>query len=175
MRRTARRFAPRYFPLPGGRAPGRIGPMIPGAANRLSACLWLGLASICLFAAPQKDGPSVAAFDGVVQPFLSRHCVACHNGRTAAGGLNVQTLNSPASLTENRDEWEKIVRRISSGEMPPKTLPRPSAGDVKAVTTWLQNEFDRADRKARADSARRVTAAARPQRLSTRAPFLQAA
>src|SRR5689334_12425540 len=125
MRRTGRQFAPLVFRA-GRNAPVRIGPMIPGLANGGNARLWLGLASICLFAAPQKDVPTAAAFDSVVQPFLSKHCVACHNGRTAAGGLNVQTLNSPASLTENRDEWQKIVRRISSGEMPPKTLPRPA-------------------------------------------------
>lgn len=102
----------------------------------------------------QKSGPSPATFERVVQPFLSNYCVACHNGKSAAGGLNLQTLNSPASLKENRDEWEKIVRRISSGDMPPKALPRPAAADVKAVTTWLQNEFDRAGRNTKPDPGR---------------------
>ena len=96
-----------------------------------TACLWLPLAAIC------ASVPST--FNDTVQPFFARHCYSCHNGRSAAGGLNLQTLNTAASVSENRDEWQKILRRTASGDMPPKSAPRPDAGEVKAVTGWLQN------------------------------------
>lgn len=41
--------------------------------------------------------------------------------------------------------------------MPPKGLPRPDAGDLKTVTTWIQSEFDRADKAIKPEPGR-VTA-----------------
>jgi hypothetical protein len=60
-------------------------------------------------------------------------------------------------VTRNREKWEIILRRLEAGEMPPRGLPRPDAGDLKTVTTWIQSEFDRAD-KAMKPEPGRVTA-----------------
>ena len=35
--------------------------------------------------------------------------------------------------------------------MPPNNMPRPDAAELKAVTNWIQGEFDRADRNAKPD------------------------
>ncbi|MDE3197435.1 MAG: hypothetical protein KGN84_13885 [Acidobacteriota bacterium] len=108
-----------------------------------------GFGGSAVRAAPQKGDRSSSGFDHIVQPFIAKNCYSCHNGKSAAGGLNLQTLNSPSTLSVNRDEWEKIASRIGSGNMPPKVMPRPDAADVNAVTTWLRHEFERMDRDAR--------------------------
>jgi len=86
---------------------------------------------------------SPPTFENTVQPFLEKNCYACHNAKGNSGGLNLQDFTSAKSVMENRDEWEKVLRRISSGDMPPRRLPRPDAGELKQVTDWLQNELDR--------------------------------
>ncbi len=96
-------------------------------------------------------------FEHTVQPFLAKNCYACHNSKGNSGGLNLQDFTTAKSVMENRDEWEKVLRRISSGEMPPRQFPRPDAAELKQVVVWLQNEFDRADRNAKPDPGR-VTA-----------------
>jgi len=103
---------------------------------------------------PSATTPS---FQTTVQPFIAKNCFACHNGQMSSGGLNMQTMVADGSVLKNRDEWEKVLKRISSGEMPPKSLPRPNEAELKQVTGWLQAEFDRADKNAKPDPGR-VTA-----------------
>ena len=67
------------------------------------------------------------------------------------------TFADPKSLTTNRDEWEKIVRKIRSGEMPPKGVPRPPAAQIESFAQFIEAEFERADRGLKPDPGR-VTA-----------------
>ncbi len=67
----------------------------------------------------------------------------------------IAAFTKPASLTENRDGWEIILRKLRAGEMPPKGIPRPAQLD--AAIQFLQAEFDKADRNVKPDPGR-VTA-----------------
>ena len=58
----------------------------------------------------------------------------------------MQTLAGFDSIAEKREMWDLIFKRLSAGEMPPKGMPRPPENDIKAVTGWLQTEFDRQDK-----------------------------
>ena len=62
-------------------------------------------------------------FDQSVKPVLSSTCTACHNDQLASGGLNIDAFLDPKSLTDGRDKWEKIIRKLRNGEMPPKGIP----------------------------------------------------
>lgn len=74
-----------------------------------------------------------------------------------SGGLNVMALATPGSVIESRDEWEKIVKKVHTGEMPPRGVPRPPAEQIDALTRYVKAEFDRADRALKPDPGR-VTA-----------------
>jgi mono/diheme cytochrome c family protein len=87
-------------------------------------------------------------FEHTVQPFFAKNCYSCHNAKGNSGGLNLQDFNSPLSVVEYRDEWEKILARVSAGQMPPRSMPRPDPAEVKQVTDWVRAEFERADREA---------------------------
>jgi hypothetical protein len=58
---------------------------------------------------------------------------------------------------QDRDLWEKVIRRVEAGEMPPKPMPPPKEADIHAFETFIHAEFDRADRHMRPDPGR-VTA-----------------
>lgn len=98
-----------------------------------------------------------ADFAAAVPPLLRNSCVGCHNNRVSSGGLDLAPFLEPASVTRNREGWERIVRKIRSGEMPPKGLPRPPAARVDALLSYIGGEFDRADRNVKPDPGR-VTA-----------------
>ncbi len=89
-----------------------------------------------------------AAFDTAVKPFLSNNCAACHNDRSAAGGLNVSMFLDPATVETRRDGWERILSRVRSGQMPPKNAPKPASAQIDAFIACIQAEFDRMDSKA---------------------------
>jgi hypothetical protein len=59
--------------------------------------------------------------------------------------LNLELFGTPEAVAAHRDEFDKIVRRLEAGEMPPKPVPRPSETEVKAATAWIEAELDRLD------------------------------
>src|SRR5260370_39100628 len=79
--------------------------------------------------------PPPPSFEKTVQPILTNTCSACHNSKLASGGLNILPYTTPASIAQHRDEWDVILRKISSGEMPPKGIPRPPADNIAALVS----------------------------------------
>ena len=98
-----------------------------------------------------------ADFDQSVKPVLGSTCAACHNGQLASGGLNIKAFLDPKSLTTGREEWEKIVRKLRTGEMPPKGIPRPPQAKTDALIQYVEGQFEIADRNVKPDPGR-VTA-----------------
>jgi hypothetical protein len=70
----------------------------------------------------------------------------CHSAALNSGGLNLEAFTAAASILQNRDEFEKIVRRLKAGEMPPQGLPRPDEKVLTSAVSFIESEFDRADR-----------------------------
>ena len=60
----------------------------------------------------------------VPRTLLDQYCVGCHNDKVKTAQLSVQSLD-PAHVGLNSEEWEKILRKVKSGQMPPAKLPRP--------------------------------------------------
>jgi len=96
-----------------------------------------------------------ASFEKTVVPVLTKSCAPCHNDTLASGGMNIAQFTQATSLTKSRDGWDIIVRKMRSGEMPPKGMPRPAQMD--SVLQYLQEEFEKADRTLKPDPGR-VTA-----------------
>jgi hypothetical protein len=105
----------------------------------------------------KKAPPTPADFEKAVQPLLAKTCTPCHNARMASGGLNISAFATLGSIAEHRDGWERIVRKIRTGEMPPPGIPRPPVPQVEALVDFIQSEFERADRNVKPDPGR-VTA-----------------
>jgi hypothetical protein len=74
---------------------------------------------------------------------LDRYCVTCHNQRLKTGGLALDALDL-THPSEHAEVWEKVVRKIRTGAMPPVGRPRPDKSLAESVTSWLEAELDRA-------------------------------
>jgi mono/diheme cytochrome c family protein len=130
----------------------------PPAAKEAAKLIVIGALAGLLATAPLKlDGQDQADFDKSTRPLLTQTCAGCHNAKLTSGGLDVTELTSSESLTSHRASWEKILRRLRAGEMPPPGIPKPPAERVTALTTFVQKAFDQADAKTAADPGR-VTA-----------------
>jgi mono/diheme cytochrome c family protein len=73
---------------------------------------------------------------------LNQYCISCHNERTLAAGLAIDRLNS-ARVQDNPAVWEKVVRKLRTGTMPPPGSPRPSMEVYDSAASWLESELDR--------------------------------
>src|ERR1044071_5389004 len=72
--------------------------------------------------------PAAAQQTGTAAPppraVLDKYCVTCHNERVKTAGLTLDKLDL-AHVGDNPDTWEKVVRKIRTGAMPPAGRPRP--------------------------------------------------
>lgn len=72
--------------------------------------------------------------------FLDKHCVTCHNQRLLTAGLALDTVDVDA-LPETA-VWEKVVRRLRSGAMPPVGRPRPAEDAVRLFVRGVEADID---------------------------------
>src|ERR1700736_213906 len=94
-------------------------------------------------ARPQQQAPAPAGPSGAAQrALLDQYCVTCHNDKAKIGGLSLEKLDV-AHVGENPQLWEKVVRKLRAGVMPPPTVKRPEPASYEALASWLENEIDR--------------------------------
>ena len=99
----------------------------------------------------------VSDFEQSAWKFFGKNCVSCHNKTGKAGGIDLQSIKGPDSVIRFRDTWDTIQREITTGQMPPKGMPRPNPAELKAITGQIDGEFARVDR-LNAHNPGRVTA-----------------
>jgi len=108
-----------------------------------------------LAAATVMRAADTPTFEKTVAPVLASTCAPCHNENLSSGNVDLGAYAKASSLTEHRDGWDVILRKLRAGEMPPKGVPRPPTLD--AVIQFVQSELDKADRNTKQDPGR-VTA-----------------
>jgi mono/diheme cytochrome c family protein len=77
------------------------------------------------------------------QAVLTKYCITCHSSKLRTGGLSLQDAdlnNVPAEA----ETWEKVIRKLRTGSMPPQGVPRPDAASVNDLAAFLENAVDRA-------------------------------
>ncbi|MCH2211004.1 MAG: DUF1592 domain-containing protein [Fuerstiella sp.] len=96
------------------------------------------------------------ADERVVFDLIRTHCVDCHNPTKSSGDLDLQTLSTQGlrSFDVNREAWERVVAKMTTGEMPPPEVTGPSGSEVVHATKWLKAEFLRQDRAIQPQAGR---------------------
>src|SRR5687767_3827059 len=74
---------------------------------------------------------------------IDGYCVGCHNQRTQTAGIMFDTMDL-ARLSDDAEVWEKAVRKLRGGMMPPPGARRPDRANVEAFVSWLETSLDEA-------------------------------
>src|SRR5262245_10939327 len=90
----------------------------------------------------QSTRPQSNTTASAPQSFLSQYCFGCHNERTKTAGLILDKMDL-ARVDENAETWEKVVRKLRAGMMPPAGARHPDRPTVDGFASWLENELDR--------------------------------
>jgi mono/diheme cytochrome c family protein len=88
--------------------------------------------------AASRATPAVPATD-----VLDTYCVPCHNARLKTAGLQIDRLDV-THVADNAQQWEKVVTKLRTGEMPPPGRPRPDAATCNAVAAAIETDLDAA-------------------------------
>ena len=93
---------------------------------------------------PQQRGSSVSApAQSPQRAFLNRYCTRCHNERRQVAGLVLDTADLD-NVGADAELWEKVIRKLRVGVMPPFGQPRPDAATRETFVSWLEGGVDRA-------------------------------
>ncbi|HEY3741581.1 MAG TPA: DUF1592 domain-containing protein [Bryobacteraceae bacterium] len=84
-----------------------------------------------------------APYTAKVQPFVKQYCVACHNSKAKVAGIVLDQYASADSIGGDNGTWEKVLRKLRTGEMPPKGMPQPKTDDRAYIVQYLETELDR--------------------------------
>lgn len=106
--------------------------------KHVTRVLAIALAGAALAATP-RVAPAPAAETAAM---LNQYCVTCHNQKAMTGNFAIDQLN-PEKLQQNPAAWEKVVRKLRTGTMPPPGSPRPTTEVYEATASWLESELDR--------------------------------
>jgi mono/diheme cytochrome c family protein len=74
---------------------------------------------------------------------LGKYCSKCHNTEDWAGGIAFESM-SAENIPEDAQTWEKAVRKLRGGLMPPAGNPRPDTQAVQSFVAWMEGNLDHA-------------------------------
>jgi hypothetical protein len=105
---------------------------------------------------PKKETPRPQAdslderFSTQVKPFIERYCFSCHGTKKQAASLDLSRDLSVAAIVKNDRQWELVLERLHSNEMPPEEAKlQPEAKERAAAIEWIRELRAReADRNA---------------------------
>jgi hypothetical protein len=103
--------------------------------------LWLVAASCAILSAGPADSASGAG--GPIPGLVNQYCVSCHNQRLKTGGLMLDQADL-TQVSARAEMWEKVIRKLRSGTMPPAGVRRPERATYDAAASWLEERIDQA-------------------------------
>jgi hypothetical protein len=131
---------------------GKTGVSSPRAKRRHvrqnSSLSWV--AALALMAAPgffqtaraQQAVPAALATNTSERALLNQYCVPCHNQRLKTAGLMLDQLDV-AQIHDHAEVWEKVVRKLRAGMMPPAGMPRPKGPVMESMIAFMEKDLDR--------------------------------
>ncbi|HEY7337156.1 MAG TPA: DUF1592 domain-containing protein [Bryobacteraceae bacterium] len=91
----------------------------------------------------QQRSPEPSALTTQPQALMNQYCVTCHNEKLKTGGLELDKLDLD-HVAANAETWEKVVRKLRAGMMPPSGARRPDRQALDALAAAVESALDRA-------------------------------
>ena len=107
------------------------------------ALAFLAIGLVVAVASTSAAGQQASRADVDGQALVDRYCVTCHNDRLETGGFSFGPLDV-ADVAAHPEAWEKVVRKLRAGAMPPRPRPRPDRETYDGFRAWIEGELDAA-------------------------------
>jgi len=72
---------------------------------------------------------------------INQYCVTCHNQRTKTANVMFDTMDV-TNMSQHPEIWERAVRKLRGGMMPPPGARRPDQAAIEGLATYLETELD---------------------------------
>ncbi|MGP0074956.1 MAG: DUF1592 domain-containing protein [Bryobacteraceae bacterium] len=107
----------------------------------------LGVGGVVLAGASLLHAQAAPAASQTTSPqhaLIHQYCVTCHNEKAKTAGLMLDKMDVDQA-GEHAETWEKVVRKLRGGMMPPQGMPRPQQAQIDGLITWLEASLDKAN------------------------------
>jgi mono/diheme cytochrome c family protein len=120
-----------------------MGLRLPVPSRTAAATLLAALTATLSLSAAQgaRSHPPSAGLAPDDQALVKRYCVSCHSDRLKTASLTLESI-SGEPIGSAPAVWEKVVRKIRSGAMPPAGRPRPDKAVKDAFAGRLEAALD---------------------------------
>jgi mono/diheme cytochrome c family protein len=72
---------------------------------------------------------------------IQQYCIGCHNAKLKTAGLVLDAANLQR-IGDHPAVWEKVARKLRTGEMPPAGMPRPDKAAYASAAAQLETALD---------------------------------
>lgn len=112
---------------------------------------WAGFAFFCAIGCgsltaqsipARRQATNIAPTPAAERALLDQYCVTCHNDKTKIDNFSLQREDINA-VGDHPEVWERVVRKLRAGMMPPPGMPRPPLAKYEELRDWLEAEIDR--------------------------------
>src|ERR1041385_7943976 len=93
-------------------------------------------------ARPAGANASAGTTAAAQRALLDQYCVTCHNDKTKIDNFSLQKEDINA-VGDHPEVWERVIRKLRAGMMPPPGMPRPPLAKYEALRDWLEAQIDR--------------------------------
>lgn len=111
-----------------GRGTGYLWAMVLG-------CLFCLQAPHALFAQSKAADPIAPE----ILELLETHCFGCHGNKDPDAGLDLQHFRTVGSVRFEREIWEKVLRRVAAGSMPPVDAGEVPEAEREQLARWVDS------------------------------------
>ena len=96
----------------------------------------------------QSQSAVVSSDQAAAQRAINQYCSTCHSDKAKAAGMDsARKIDFDrldiAGVSRDAETWERVVRKLRAGMMPPSGIRRPDRETYKGLIAWLENELDR--------------------------------
>jgi hypothetical protein len=89
-----------------------------------------------------QQAPAVAS-SSPQRALLDQYCVTCHNQRSKTANVMFDTMDL-SNLSKDAEVWERAVRKLRGGMMPPPGARKPDHAALDGLAQWLETSLDQA-------------------------------
>ncbi len=113
----------------------------------VSLCLCVSLLTVVGSTARQQRAPATPTAAPPTRALLDQYCVGCHNQRSKTAGVAFDTMDI-TDVSRQPDIWEKAVRKLRGGLMPPPGARQPEHAVVETFVSSMETALDQAAAKS---------------------------
>src|SRR3984893_14584541 len=99
---------------------------------------WAAVAIACAIGSGSLEAAPTPAAE---RALIDQYCVTCHNDKTKADNCSLQREDINA-VGDHPEVWERVIRKLRAGMMPPPGMPRPPLAKYEELRDWLEAQVD---------------------------------